>query len=105
MIASFLWYIFDMSDAPDISAESKVPKKNIRPTRKVGVRRVKKTAVPEHIIGKKIEFERHPGNPILTPLQDSMWESWQTFNPAAIEIDGTVYLFYRAIGDDGMSRV
>lgn len=34
-----------------------------------------------------------------------MWESWQTFNPAAIEIDGTVYLFYRAIGEDGMSRV
>jgi|GEM_PF-1546269 len=56
-------------------------------------------------IHKKIELERHPNNPLLSPIHGSDWESWQTFNPAAIEIDGTVYLFYRAIGEDGMSRV
>ena len=56
-------------------------------------------------IHKKLELERHPNNPLLSPIHGSDWESWQTFNPAAIEIDGTVYLFYRAIGEDGMSRV
>ena len=61
---------------------------------------------PDHgPYANKLALERSPNNPIIAPIGDSAWESWQTFNPAAIELDGNVYLFYRAIGDDQMSRV
>ena len=46
---------------------------------------------------KPPRLEKVNHNPILSPLEHSAWESWQTFNPAAIEIDNIVYLFYRAI--------
>ena len=43
-------------------------------------------------------------NPIISPKRGSSWESWQTFNPAAILIEGKVHFLYRAIGNDGISR-
>jgi len=42
-------------------------------------------------------------NPIITPDQQSYWETNGTFNPAAVEIDGRTHLVYRAVGIDGMS--
>ncbi len=44
-------------------------------------------------------------NPILAPKGNNNWESWQTFNPGAIDIGDKVALLYRAIGEDGMSRL
>jgi len=48
---------------------------------------------------------KHRGNPIIRPSQKNQWESWQTFNPAALFEDGKVHLVYRAIGSDGISRL
>jgi len=44
-------------------------------------------------------------NPILAPIREHPWESWQTFNPAALSVDGKIYLLYRALGEDGVSRI
>jgi predicted GH43/DUF377 family glycosyl hydrolase len=43
-------------------------------------------------------------NPILEPRNYS-WESQAAFNPAAISLNGKVHLFYRALGEDGVSRI
>lgn len=44
-------------------------------------------------------------NPIIVPNKENKWESQQTFNPAAVLENGKVHLLYRALGDDGISRV
>jgi predicted GH43/DUF377 family glycosyl hydrolase len=49
-------------------------------------------------------LQRSESNPILSPIGEHPWESNQTFNPAAIFIDGKVHLIYRSIGNDGVSR-
>ncbi len=43
-------------------------------------------------------------NPIIAPVNAHKWESWQTFNPAALFESGKIHFFYRAIGEDGISR-
>ncbi len=53
----------------------------------------------EHVIKKCKE------NPIISPNEENDWESWQTFNPAAILIGDNVHLLYRAIGNDAISRL
>lgn len=50
-------------------------------------------------------MQRCDGNPVIEPNKDHQWESEGTFNPAAILVDGTVHLFYRALGKDGISRI
>lgn len=50
-------------------------------------------------------LERSPENPIISPNQGNNWESWQTFNPAAVYEDGRVHLLYRAIGEGGYSAL
>ncbi|MFA6006752.1 MAG: hypothetical protein WC764_03450 [Candidatus Paceibacterota bacterium] len=42
-------------------------------------------------------------NPILKPAEGHSWESKAVFNPGAIEIDDTIYLLYRAMGNDNNS--
>ncbi|HTK33639.1 MAG TPA: hypothetical protein VL335_03820 [Candidatus Paceibacterota bacterium] len=55
---------------------------------------------------KKVQLNKSNRNPIVTPRRHREWETHGTFNPGAIIDDaGTVHLFYRAIGEDGMSRV
>ncbi|OGG57445.1 hypothetical protein A2853_03720 [Candidatus Kaiserbacteria bacterium RIFCSPHIGHO2_01_FULL_55_17] len=55
---------------------------------------------------RRIELaERVRGNPLLTPIPEHPWESKAVFNPAAIDIDGTVHLLYRAQGDNGVSTM
>lgn len=48
---------------------------------------------------------RSEENPIIAPKTENKWESWQTFNPGVILLDNKVHIFYRAIGEDGISRL
>jgi predicted GH43/DUF377 family glycosyl hydrolase len=50
-------------------------------------------------------LSRAPENPILAPQKDKSWESRQTFNPAALSENNKIHLLYRAIGEDGISRL
>jgi predicted GH43/DUF377 family glycosyl hydrolase len=55
---------------------------------------------------RRYHLTRHDGNPVISPLPHKDWELNGTFNPATIVDDeGKVHLLYRAIGDDGLSRV
>lgn len=47
---------------------------------------------------------RHPENPILLPQGDG-FEGRDVFNAGAVDIDGTVYLFYRAMSADNTSTI
>ncbi len=49
-------------------------------------------------------FIKHQDNPIISPREENDWESWQTFNPAAINLNNRIHFLYRAIGNDGVSR-
>ncbi|MDE1925306.1 MAG: hypothetical protein KGH79_03990 [Patescibacteria group bacterium] len=42
-------------------------------------------------------------NPILKPIPEHLWEKKAVFNPAAIDIGGSVHLLYRALGEDNVS--
>jgi beta-1,2-mannobiose phosphorylase / 1,2-beta-oligomannan phosphorylase len=44
-------------------------------------------------------------NPIIGPNEENEWESWQTFNPAAVYHQDKVHFLYRALGPDGVSRL
>ncbi len=50
-------------------------------------------------------LSRSEKNPIISPKKENTWENWQTFNPGAILIKGKIYIIYRAVGDDGLSRL
>ncbi len=42
-------------------------------------------------------------NPILSPVPEHAWEKKAVFNAAAIELEDSVHLLYRAMGDDNTS--
>ena len=44
-------------------------------------------------------------NPILTASDDLNWANKKVYNSAAIFVDDTYHLFFRAIGDDYVSRI
>ncbi len=48
---------------------------------------------------------RYEKNPILLPRPENTFENLAVFNPAAIEIDNTIYILYRAMSKDGVSSV
>jgi predicted GH43/DUF377 family glycosyl hydrolase len=48
---------------------------------------------------------RFKNNPILKPIKQHPWESRYVFNPAMIRLDGRIHIFYRAMGDDMVSRL
>ena len=50
-------------------------------------------------------MKRFAGNPILKPIEEHPWESKIVYNTAALRIKGKTYLVYRALGDDGISRI
>jgi predicted GH43/DUF377 family glycosyl hydrolase len=50
-------------------------------------------------------MNRFRGNPILAPQPKNAWESRMVFNAAAIYAKGKVHLVYRAMGNDGVSRL
>lgn len=43
--------------------------------------------------------------PILEPVQSHRWESRYVLNAAAVRLEGTVYILYRAYGDEDISRI
>lgn len=55
--------------------------------------------------GESPLLKRSDKNPILLPLDVHSFEERAVFNPAAIEIDGTVYILYRAMSMDNTSTV
>lgn len=48
---------------------------------------------------------RHPGNPLLEPIAEHPWEAKYVLNPGALRFGDKVYLFYRAVGHDGISHI
>lgn len=59
-----------------------------------------KRVKPDH------KVKRHHANPVLSPRAHQEWETYGTFNPAAVEDDeGRVHLLYRALGDNGLSNI
>ncbi|MEM9159348.1 MAG: glycosidase, partial [Verrucomicrobiota bacterium] len=58
-------------------------------------------------ISQKFQLSRYEGNPILSPKEDSPWESLVSTNPAAWrdEDSGKIQLIYRAAGNDEEHRV
>ena len=46
-----------------------------------------------------------PEGPIISARAENGWEAWQTFNPGVILLDNKVHILYRAIGEDGISRL
>lgn len=68
----------------------------IKKTKAAGIRKKRSSASP---LTKFIE------NPIISPQPQNDWEAWQTFNPGVILINDKVHFIYRAIGEDGISRL
>ena len=50
-------------------------------------------------------MKRFQGNPILEPVAAHARESRRVFNAAAVFMDKRVHILYRAIGNDGVSRL
>lgn len=65
----------------------------------------KKTAKELRALIKQHLLTRVAGNPVLSPRDSLSWEKEGVFNPAAVLIDETIHLLYRAVGSDGISRV
>jgi len=59
-----------------------------------------------HKARRRAEPRRVAHNPVISPLPYEEWEAQASFNPTAImDDDGFVHLFYRAVGNDGISRI
>ncbi len=57
-------------------------------------------------VEQNISLDKHDGNPVMTPDNKQAWEALGTFNPAVmIGRDDRVHMLYRAIGEDGISRL
>ncbi len=53
----------------------------------------------------KQQATRFAKNPILKPIPGHPWEASHVLNPAAIELDGNIYILYRAVGKENTSVV
>lgn len=49
--------------------------------------------------------QRGEANPILRPVAEHDWETKAVFNPAAVDIDGSVHILYRAMSADDTSTL
>jgi len=65
----------------------------------------KKRVLKRQKVTDAITLIRAKENPIISPQPENIWESWQTFNPGVILLDNKVHFLYRAIGNDGISRL
>lgn len=66
-----------------------------------------KKVVRKKVVRKKTkgtQLKKSVRNPIINP-RPYAWESQAVFNPAAVYADGRFHLFYRALGNDGISRI
>ncbi|HII85210.1 TPA: glycosidase [Candidatus Bathyarchaeota archaeon] len=50
-------------------------------------------------------MKRFQGNPILEPIGSHRWESRRVFNAGIIANNSQVHILYRAMGQDGVSRI
>jgi len=50
-------------------------------------------------------MERFSGNPILQPIGEHSWESRAVFNAGVLYHNGLIHIYYRAIGNDNISRI
>ncbi|MGD6934863.1 MAG: glycosidase [Candidatus Bathyarchaeia archaeon] len=50
-------------------------------------------------------MERFSGNPILHPIVEHPWESRGVFNAGILYYKGKIHIFYRAFGNDNVSRI
>lgn len=57
------------------------------------------------LLQSNIRLQRFAKNPILSPIADHPWESKATFNPAAVYVNGKIYIVYRAMSHDGTSSL
>jgi len=55
--------------------------------------------------GLKSVFKRYGRNPIISPDRRFEWRSLATFNPAAIELEGSIYILFRALSHDKTSTI
>ncbi len=107
----------NISNSEKIKVKSKtkgvlkaIKKKKIVVKPKVTKRLLKKKIkdIPKRKIPKEpevyIKLKKVSHNPIISPSFYS-WESKATFNPAAFEDNGKIYLLYRAVGDDDSSVI
>ncbi|NVN96949.1 hypothetical protein HXX01_01820 [Candidatus Nomurabacteria bacterium] len=81
----------------------KKPKKPLK-TKKASRKIVKKAITKKPHVVYELKLNKSTKNPILGPGLYS-WESQAVFNPAAIYSGGLIHLFYRALGEDGISRI
>jgi predicted GH43/DUF377 family glycosyl hydrolase len=58
--------------------------------------------VPERRVDLAVRAKE---NPILKPIAEHAWEKNAVFNAAAIDINDTVHILYRAMGDDNTSVI
>ncbi|MDO8504419.1 MAG: glycosidase [Candidatus Liptonbacteria bacterium] len=80
----------------------KKAKKTLKRVAKKVVRKVGKTG--EKVVSV-LTLRKHHNNPIIGPRKEIAWEAWQTFNPGVILLEKNVHFLYRAIGEDGLSRL
>jgi len=57
------------------------------------------------VIFDMLKLTRFTGNPIISPRTDHPWESKSTFNPAAFNEGEITHILYRAVDQNGVSRL
>lgn len=73
-----------------------------------GVKEAKSVIVKQIITSEQKPagtLNRFEGNPILGPISEHKWESRYVLNSGAISLKGKIYLIYRAVGQDNISRL
>jgi len=77
----------------------------LKTSKKKSVKKVLKKPVKKKVVKKSPLFDKYVDNPIISPNTKNGWESWQTFNPGAVSIKDRIHFLYRAVGQDGISRL
>jgi len=80
------------------------PLKRIKSTKKKKPLNTSKNKIIKKEKKDFIKLKKSWQNPIMGP-SFYPWESQAVFNPAVVYSRGRVHLFYRALGDDGISRI
>ena len=70
--------------------------------------KIKGRAYKEKLMEKgnsALKLTKYENNPIIVANPENDWEAWQTFNPGVIVLNDNIHFLYRAIGQDGISRL
>lgn len=84
-------FLKKLSNGPARNKKTKTPRRKIKTSTKKSKR-----------IFALVKSEE---NPIISPRPENHWEAWQTFNPGVVLLNDNVHFLYRAIGEDGISRL